>query len=415
MTSEGAAGCNWDCGSYRDRGSAVSSARGFSWRERWRRRKAGGGVISFLIAGIASAAAALSYAEFAGMIPKAGSAYTYGYAVLGEMGGLVIGWDLLLEYTAIVAVVEIGISGYLGVLIGEDRADLTQWMLGARPETGRRAPGRPVRGGACLLIAFVLNRGMRAARRARDESWCAQGRDGLLVVVVGAFYMNTDNTTVVPFGLGGASRSAMVSSRLRLRRDEHGGGGVEGGATALPKAILTRWRSRWCSTCWPAWCSPACRLRRDRRGERLARGVREGGAAAGSARSDRRRRDRRDRDGACSRSCSGVTRVWLRDEPRRAAARSGSRSTARSTPRADPRDLDRRESASALIAGLLRIGEAAELTNIGILLAFVVVCVAVVVLRYRRPELRAHVPMPVCRDAADRRRFSIWLISYLDR
>ena len=59
-------------------------------------------LISFLIAGVASAAAAFSYAEFAGMIPKAGSAYTYGYAVLGEIVGWFIGWDLLLEYTAIV-------------------------------------------------------------------------------------------------------------------------------------------------------------------------------------------------------------------------------------------------------------------------------------------------------------------------
>src|SRR6188768_168807 len=69
-------------------------------------------LISFLLAGVASAAAALSYAEFAGMIPKAGSAYTYGYVVLGEIVGWFIGWDLLLEYTAIVAVVAIGISGY---------------------------------------------------------------------------------------------------------------------------------------------------------------------------------------------------------------------------------------------------------------------------------------------------------------
>ena len=49
-------------------------------------------LISFLVAGIASAAAALSYAEFAGMIPKAGSAYTYGYVVLGEFAAWFIGW-----------------------------------------------------------------------------------------------------------------------------------------------------------------------------------------------------------------------------------------------------------------------------------------------------------------------------------
>ncbi|GAB3273840.1 hypothetical protein GCM10027449_11620 [Sinomonas notoginsengisoli] len=75
-------------------------------------------LISFLVAGLASAAAALSYAEFAGMIPRAGSEYTYGYVALGEITGWFIGWDLLLEYIAIVAVVAIGISGYVDALFG---------------------------------------------------------------------------------------------------------------------------------------------------------------------------------------------------------------------------------------------------------------------------------------------------------
>jgi APA family basic amino acid/polyamine antiporter len=72
------------------------------------------------------------------------------------------------------------------------------------------------------------------------------------------------------------------------------------------------------------------------------------------------------------------------------------------------------EIASALIAGLLPIGEAAELTNIGILLAFVVVCVAVVVLRYRKPDLPRtfRLPgMPVV--PAIGVVFSLWLISFL--
>jgi amino acid permease len=58
-------------------------------------------VLSFLLAGIASAAAALCYAEFSGLIPVTGSAYTYGYAVLGELPAWLIGWDLLLEYAAL--------------------------------------------------------------------------------------------------------------------------------------------------------------------------------------------------------------------------------------------------------------------------------------------------------------------------
>src|SRR3954465_7652467 len=91
--------------------------------------------VSFLIAGVASACAALSYAEFGGLIPQAGSAYTYGYAVLGEAAGWFIGWDLLLEYTAIVAVVAIGVSQYITFLADAIGLHLPAWMLGA-PGTG---------------------------------------------------------------------------------------------------------------------------------------------------------------------------------------------------------------------------------------------------------------------------------------
>src|ERR1700716_212267 len=67
--------------------------------------------LSFGIAGVASAAAALCYAEFAGLIPVTGSAYTYGYAVLGEGIAWLIGWDLLLEYALMLAAVASGWSG----------------------------------------------------------------------------------------------------------------------------------------------------------------------------------------------------------------------------------------------------------------------------------------------------------------
>ena len=59
------------------------------------------------------------------MIPRAGSAYTYGYVALGEVIGWFIGWDLLLEYIAIVAVVAIGISGYFDAfLTGEPKENV---------------------------------------------------------------------------------------------------------------------------------------------------------------------------------------------------------------------------------------------------------------------------------------------------
>src|SRR4029079_12605965 len=69
-------------------------------------------VYSFILAGLACAFAGLCYAEFAAMIPIAGSAYTYGYATLGELVAWIIGWDLILEYLFGAATVAVGWSGY---------------------------------------------------------------------------------------------------------------------------------------------------------------------------------------------------------------------------------------------------------------------------------------------------------------
>lgn len=76
-------------------------------------QNAGPGVtFSFIISGIACAFAGLCYAEFASMIPVAGSAYTYAYATLGEFVAWIIGWDLILEYSLGATTVAIGWSGY---------------------------------------------------------------------------------------------------------------------------------------------------------------------------------------------------------------------------------------------------------------------------------------------------------------
>lgn len=70
-------------------------------------------VISFLISGLACAIAGLCYAEFASMIPIAGSAYTYAYATLGEFVAWIIGWDLILEYLFAASTVAVGWGGYV--------------------------------------------------------------------------------------------------------------------------------------------------------------------------------------------------------------------------------------------------------------------------------------------------------------
>jgi APA family basic amino acid/polyamine antiporter len=76
-------------------------------------------VLSFVLAGLGCLFAGLCYAEFAAMIPIAGSAYTYGYATLGEFIAWIIGWDLILEYLFGASTVAVGWSGYFGALLGQ--------------------------------------------------------------------------------------------------------------------------------------------------------------------------------------------------------------------------------------------------------------------------------------------------------
>src|SRR5271163_2825119 len=81
-------------------------------------RQAGPGLIaSFILAGTACTMAALCYAEFAAMIPVAGSAYSYSYATMGELVGWIIGWDLVLEYAVASGAVAVGWSGYFRVIL----------------------------------------------------------------------------------------------------------------------------------------------------------------------------------------------------------------------------------------------------------------------------------------------------------
>jgi len=81
-------------------------------------------LFSFILAGIACAFAGLCYAEFASMIPVAGSAYTYSYATLGELVAWIIGWDLVLEYAFGAASVAVGWSGHLRAFLHDVGMDL---------------------------------------------------------------------------------------------------------------------------------------------------------------------------------------------------------------------------------------------------------------------------------------------------
>src|SRR5512132_867887 len=75
-------------------------------------------ILSFVVAGAACIFAALCYAEFASMVPVAGSAYTYAYATLGELFAWIIGWDLVLEYSVSSSAVAHGWSHYFTSFLG---------------------------------------------------------------------------------------------------------------------------------------------------------------------------------------------------------------------------------------------------------------------------------------------------------
>ncbi len=112
-------------------------------------------VLSFIFAGIACAFAGLCYAEFASLIPIAGSAYTYGYATLGELFAWIIGWDLILEYAFGAATVASGWSANVVQLLAR---------LGTGPAAAMdRHAGNPPR----LLSAHVATRRFPARGRGR--------------------------------------------------------------------------------------------------------------------------------------------------------------------------------------------------------------------------------------------------------
>ncbi|MFJ7147518.1 amino acid permease [Streptomyces sp. NPDC100445] len=343
-------------------------------------------VISFLIAGLASACAALSYAEFAGMIPKAGSAYTYGYAVLGEFAGWFIGWDLLLEYTAIVAVVAIGISGYFGFLVTDMGAQLPAWMLGA-PGTGAGHRVDLFAMVLCLLIAWLLNLGMRSAARFETFVVALKVLVVLLVIGVGAFHIDSGNYhPFFPYGVSGAFDGAALVFFAVFGYDAMSTAAEESkdAQRHMPRAII--YSLAISMVLYVAACLVLTGMQNYRDIDQES-GFSSAFKAVGL--------------GALADVIAvgaiigiltvmftfmlGVTRVWF------SMSRDGllPRWFAKTHP---TRHVPTRVTwivgaASALIAGLLPISEVAELTNIGILLAFVVVCAAVIVLRYRRPEL----------------------------
>jgi APA family basic amino acid/polyamine antiporter len=169
-------------------------------------------MLSFVVAAFACALAALCYAEFASMVPVAGSAYTYAYATLGELFAWIIGWDLILEYAVSAAAVANGASGYFQNLLGMLHLSLPGALTGA-PFDYNSGLGRLVSTGkildlpALLLTLFVtavLVKGIRESASLNAAMVIIKVAIVIFVIVVGARYINPANwENFAPNGLGG--------------------------------------------------------------------------------------------------------------------------------------------------------------------------------------------------------------------
>jgi len=172
-------------------------------------KQAGPGLVaSFVLAGVACSMAGLCYAEFASMIPVAGSAYSYSYATMGELVGWIIGWDLVLEYAVGAAAVASGWSGYLRVILDGFGLHIPQ-ALARAPGT---APGAIVNLPALLIvfaISAVLYVGISESARFNSIIVAIKLAVIGVVIVVGIFFVRPANwSPFAPRGFGGISQGA---------------------------------------------------------------------------------------------------------------------------------------------------------------------------------------------------------------
>lgn len=165
-------------------------------------------VLSFVLAGVASALSALVYAELASTVPVAGSAYVYAYASLGEIIAWIIGWDLILEYTVAAGAVSIGWSGYFVNLLQAAGINLPASIT---------AP--PSQGGICnlpavfivVLVAIILVLGTRRTANVNNIIVIVKIGVIALFIVVGTLRLNPELwVPFFPFGFKGVVTGAAI-------------------------------------------------------------------------------------------------------------------------------------------------------------------------------------------------------------
>ena len=369
-------------------------------------------VLSYVAAGVACGFAALCYAEFASMIPIAGSAYTYAYATLGEVFAWMIGWDLILEYAVGSMTVAIGWSGYMQRLIHGFGIDLPVWAQAAMGS----APGNVINLPAVLIVLLIMTLlviGVRESARANAVLVTVKVAVVLFFLLAGFTFVNTDNwAPYSPYGWPGVTAAAAVVFFAYIGFDAVSTTAEEAKnpkrdlpigiiaslviCTVLYLAVaavltgiipVTHYRSNEAALAGTAIVSPEDATRFLNApvafalsviGQDWAAGLVSAGAVAG---------------------ITSVLLVMLLSQPRIFFAMSRDGLLPAAVSRVHPRFGTPHITTIitctivAMVAGVTQINVVAEMTSIGTLFAFVVVCAAVTLLRIRRPE--AHRPFKV--------------------
>jgi APA family basic amino acid/polyamine antiporter len=355
-------------------------------------------VLAYVAAGLACGFAALCYAEFSAMIPIAGSAYTYAYATLGEIFAWMIGWDLILEYAVGSMTVAVGWSGYFQRILAGFGVTLPAWMAAA-PGT---AEGALVNLPAMIIVVVItglLVIGVRESARFNAAIVAVKLAAILFFIVVGVAYVQPANwSPFMPYGPQGIAAAAAVVFFAYIGFDAVSTTAEEAKNPSrdLPIGIIASLVI--CTTLYLAVSGilsgiiPVVQYKEDPQflnapvgyalaviNKDWAAGLVSAGAVAG---------------------ITSVLLVMLMSQPRIFFSMSRDRLLPEGVSKVHPRFRTPyittiiTGAIVAIVAGLTPINVLGEMTSIGTLFAFVIVCAAVLILRSRRPDARRPFRVP---------------------
>lgn len=351
-------------------------------------------ILSFVISGLACAFAALCYAEFAAMVPVAGSAYTYSYSALGEIWAWIIGWDLILEYAVSIAAVAIGWSGYVVNILKSLNINLPAAII--------NSPG--INGGVVNLpailiigvISTVLLLGVKESAKFNNIIVMIKLAVVLLFIILAIGHVKPANWhPFMPYGFNGVVKGAAIVFFAYIGFDAVSTAAeeVKDPQKDLPKGIINSLII--CTVLYivvsAILTGVVPYLKYKETAAPVAYALQQIGIGWGSAMVS---------VGALC-GITSVLLVMMFGQTRVFFAMSRDGLIPKAFGAVHPKYGTPVSSTiivavvTSLIAGFTPINEVAELTNIGTLAAFVIVSASIIVLRKRRPDIKRSFKCPM--------------------